>query len=43
MFFRQLDNKIETLNGVGKAVCKSYEDSQVYTWADLLQHSPRDF
>lgn len=43
MFYRELNNKITTLNGVGPALASSYNDAQIKTWADLLELSPRDF
>ncbi|MBK5200703.1 MAG: ATP-dependent DNA helicase RecG [Spirochaetaceae bacterium] len=43
MFYRELNNKITTLKGVGPAVASSYKDAQIKTWAELLQLSPRDF
>lgn len=43
MYFRALNNKISELKGVGPSVEASYKDSQIETWGDLLQLSPRDF
>ncbi len=43
MFYRELNNKVTTLKGVGPSIASSYRDAQIKTWAELLQLSPRDF